>query len=960
MKGGNGGRGGDVKIHIKKCDVFLLAVMDCDAPDLVAGGAAGSKGKHGRGGKGASGGIGGDGKVRRQGWVIGVNSAADGATGSNGRSPTHSLNDGETGPSGSFEVVVEDFDNIPRSYPGVFDIRIRDICVHGECTIIGSGFEFGSLIHFESAEVENIGQMAFPACNHVLLQMTTPGHAILKVTPEQNGTVGELTIGSKNIGHGEHGISSGRLGFTSSNPRCLHENDTEPIRIQIPFAISTALKGGPGISCSLPLTSLLSRHERSVCFGYPIENRGGFHGITSLTKGEPATVDFEILNTSNRAMGTKSSEGRPVFLRFYLADTDEHIGRHLGFSIIDKTKQCPCDENVEGALAGKGYTYAVEEILPGASQTITARLVLDNTISSYQKINLQVEIRLGIKDSSENLIIQRRRHVLTCEPTENTFFSSDVVLVTSEAISQEQYQTWIRLLRNKLGLSPQIFSVSRYGSLDPNFSLEDGTRLSDAFLGKLVIVLNEPLSGTLWDGMSPLDLIPPNSIGRSSTGYHETTRWLIVSAGGDHHTIASKLLCSYGNLAENSSSIRTQFPNVALYRQEVQRMVDQEASRGSIMTPSDKIIYEVPTSETSVAKEAEWLQKVDGLRQYTIVYSAQKMDIIIEFCRSRNPGAVVNADDFSTKSVFSREMMLGVAKAMSCNQRAMSLVKALQLNHDEDWLQALQIAATSELLAEVRYVLDGNLALDDDVDDCFPTLRSLTDNIDVLVLLRDSLTDEALATRMTKSLSTLVGRLSAVAESKDLRPRVKVIKANSTQQALTSAVKRIRRQWRQVMQQSLIDSTKKDIKEQVYALLGIDRTPNSGRKVGARTKGQGGNVRADWMTGLSFLHSCHNTTLYDGVVSERIIDLDQGLHRKAFQERASPAVHVFDKSTRVQMSTDKIFEVSMKLHQLRNGFTRTGTEEDDQKNEKEMNLNADGVRVGDRGENDTDDDSVSV
>ncbi|KAL3906028.1 MAG: hypothetical protein SGARI_004187 [Bacillariaceae sp.] len=237
--------------------------------------------------------------------------------------------------------------------------------------------------------------------------------------------------------------------------------------------------------------------------------------------------------------------------------------------------------------------------------------------------------------------------------------------------------------------------------------------------------------------------------------------------------------------------------------------------------------------------------------------------------------------------------MLSLAEALSPGQRAQCLCDALVHDRTTRCLSVLVLATTSELIREVSYLLDGSVALNDEEKDCFPSIASLTDNVQFLLLIEECKSDASLRERVKKCLTSLVTRFSAVAESKDLRPRISSSQGKKftvMQTALETAVNRLRRQWRSVMEPKLIENGKTRLKEEVYALLGIDRgsSDEPRKKLGMFGGATQSYVRAgnNWMHGLAFIHSNQNKKLCrsvkedsdggEAVVSQRIVELGLG------------------------------------------------------------------------------------
>ena len=178
------------------------------------------------------------------------------------------------------------------------------------------------------------------------------------------------------------------------------------------------------------------------------------------------------------------------------------------------------------------------------------------------------------------------------------------------------------------------------------------------------------------------------------------------------------------------------------------------------------------------------------------------------------------------------------------------------------------------MIREVCYMLDGKFTLDDKMTDCFPTLGCFTDNVEILILIRDAQSDVVLRHRVAQELSDLLARFEAVAQSKDLRPRIQRSVRSSKKamnETLEDSVSRLRRQWRSVVDLKLAEQKKQDIKNEIKTLLGIaGDAPAGGKSI---------NVRAgnNWMHALAYVHSSHNSKLFEKkcVCSTRFVELDE-------------------------------------------------------------------------------------
>ena len=104
------------------------------------------------------------------------------------------------------------------------------------------------------------------------------------------------------------------------------------------------------------------------------------------------------------------------------------------------------------------------------------------------------------------------------------------VFVSCASTTKEQFNAWSDLLTKRLGLGVKYYSVSMYGTFDPDFRPPNGgIELAQSFMGKLVIVLDD-IFNPLDESFSRMELSRMIRNGsQSQTWVHEQEHQL---AGG--------------------------------------------------------------------------------------------------------------------------------------------------------------------------------------------------------------------------------------------------------------------------------------------------------------------------------------------------------------------------------------------------------------------------------------------
>ena len=878
--GSCGGRGGDVTFRVSKTDAYLLTAVDylvaaADISQKICGGEGGRKGSHGQGGKGGDGGKGGasfPAQSKRNGFrqkqkAVTMKGGADGPRGADGESQNAFLMDGPQGRAGTLKICVEG-----TSYSSLFDMRLLSCKMIGQSEI-GESYEFGSVVSLEAIQVKNVGGMPIPAGFPVELSLVEVSQAPLLLPLEGDDSPSlsldissDIVVDEARASQGHHKV------FTLADVHDSNESDFDPVTRKTSFRVAATLRCDNGFSRVL---GTFDQSPKELHFRFPVENTSGIEGSSCICPMEPMKFSFVLSNVCSFGLGKASSTKRSLLVKVRVAETNE------GGASPDEIEFAPCDTSGDQTklpgdlvkVGNDGQLIDIPKLEANESTHVCSKIRFSEDVNPYSKVALLMEIRLQVlgqqsphRNPPDGTTIQRRVIMLTCEPRYEPSDDADVVIITSAATSFKMYSGLVSVLE-EMSLSCETYSLTRYGSLLPDFKVESGVRLRVAFAGKLVVLLNDQFQPNYGSSelFTPLHMLPPGGI--VADIFAVSTRWLII--GNSTLRPRQDLLSSY---LHKPKATHKEFPHQASFYSFIQSRIAKEAAACKIEPFTNVEYYKVPfkVQDKEAAKNVgAWLARNDGLRQYTVVRNdkAARLEVYCEYCRSANPGIYIPSADET--DVRGKKMMLAIAESLSPPMRSHKYVVNLRCGASDKCLEAFRFASVGELTHEVSYLLDGSISLNDHEEDCFPTLGSFTDNIEFLTLIRDSRDDSTLRNRLQEELSDLVGRFEAVAMSKDLRPRNPIARnsAVSMHDTLMVAVGRIRRQWRSVMSVTRIDKTKQDLKARIKTLFGI----------GDNSKKKNVNVRADnkWMHGLAFVHSTDDGD--SRLTSRRIVELDQDL-----------------------------------------------------------------------------------
>lgn len=900
----------------------------------------------------------------------------DGGEGADGLTPTWDIATGDMGDTGTFEIQETDSDGFVTTYPGRYNLAFENLELEGNSPMADpSECEFGDVISIRNIKVKNTGQMPLPRFQEV--HFCIKDAADPNVTPLISRKDAFLSTSGDTVEPGDFCISEGELNFFAGFPgEVADEYDFEPLQQTTHFHIQ-AFQYGPIKLSGKERTSDFKReytnfHENdgktvNLQFGgdkltardegvtvnlrYPIENTDGLKALRSLCPGEETIVSFGLDNVGAVTLGgfdvenAKSSPRRVAVRYFYLRSTrlfdmpsdQVHCSTHRSGASSPASGGEIENTSTVIDLLDNTRLIDVPEIAPGESHNFKTKLALGNDVPVYTRMALIVDVFIatlplprGMKMDQDSYssdkrmppmsVVQRRKLEFICEPRFNVDQEDvQVVLVTSYATTRVQYDAWTTaVLTETLSLKYQIYSVSRYGTLDPNFELENGTTLKEAFRNKIIILLTEPFRENARDKetISPLDLLP-NGTMQQASGYDASTRWLIVGAGQSKN----KRLLQQHLMVDTDDDV-IEYSDVASYQKHVQKLVDARAMVGrekeDLPIRKDVINVSLLTSGSSSSKEhkadqklrkaaeslAEWLKQTDPLNQYTIEYyhalssSPNKKSMLIKrkkaclivrrgYCRSMN-SVVCVAGKYTAepKQIKSNGIIMSIAEVMSQEKRVAYLAEAIRNQMPEMVITAFKYACVSDMIRESNNFLVAEMKMNDDLELCFPSIGSLLDSVEMLALLRDCKSWQDLKKRTSDELSDLLARLELVANSKDLRPRIALMnhgQKKTTLEAMSDIVARLRVQWKPVISNARVEDVKKALKEEIKEFLKED----TGKKVL--------NVRVDrrWIQGLNYVHSTENDSAF-GIAntSRRLIELDIDTQTENYKIPA-PSVRVY-------------------------------------------------------------------
>jgi len=941
--GANGGDGGHVTVQVNEKDTYLLMAVDpCRfRQNLLLGGEGGKPGEHGIGGKAGNGGKGGksltilEGEKKKK--VI-IPGGREGSPGADGVTPPWELRNGEDGRIGSFKIEVLD---AKKSYPGIYDISFENLHLEGTSPMANpSDCEFGDIISIRNIKIKNIGQMPIPKNQEIHFCIKDDEHP--NVNPLIARKDAFLPAGTK-CGEGEVAVSEGELRFFSGFPGEVDDDyDFDPLKQTARLHIQ-AFQYGPihidgktrksdfkkeflnfhsadkgmtyNLSYAIGSEEPLTSKEDGVVINlrYPIENSDGIKALRSLNPGEETLISFNLENVGAEPLGGYRVDNidspRRLALRcFYLRSRKYDLPVD---SVCFSSHHTDDQEGTEVDLSSSPSLIDVPRIAPGNTHDCKNRLSLGNETPLYSRMALIVDVFIqslpvpkGINVSMENYdedsrkppmsIVQRRKIEFICEPKFEEKDGAKVVLVTSLATTRIQFETWTRfVLTETLNLEYEIFSVSRYGTLSPTSTLENGKTICDVFRNKLIVVLTEKFKENERDEeyISPLRLLP-NGCMQQISGYDSSTRWLLV--GANDTQIKQQLQLHLAGALKGPPV----FPDIASFQKSIQSMVDDRATLGRVEDELPIREYSInvalpPTARDSNIRQklkkvaesvADFLRNTDPVNQYTVEYldldfetekkgilKRKRTNLIVRqgYCRTLNSATCVFGKRTSEpEQIKSDGMIMSIAEAMAQEMRVSLLADAIRNNRCECVIKACKFAIVSDMIREASVFLESEMKMNEDLELSFTSIGTLLDSVEMLSLLRDCKTWKELKLKVGRELTDLLARLEMVANSKDLRPRFALLgtsQKKATKEAMIEIVDRLRVQWKSVIASNEIEEIKIDLKKQIKEFLQED---TGSKNVNYRARGR-------WLQGLNYVHSTENDSAF-GVAnsSKRLIELD--------------------------------------------------------------------------------------
>ena len=306
----------------------------------------------------------------------------------------------------------------------------------------------------------------------------------------------------------------------------------------------------------------------------------------------------------------------------------------------------------------------------------------------------------------------------------------------------------------------QVYSVSRYGSLDPFFKIENGKFLRDVFKNKLIILLTEKFKAMPRDeeSISPLDLLPHGCMQQSS-GFDQSTRWLVV---GTNEAIHKEMLNSH---LGKDTKVEGDYPDISTFQKQTAKFLDERSELGrageDLPLRTDVISVSIKGSKAvkKLKKESEslaaFLKEKDPLSQFTIEYidvardemgdgpqggkrrlrrasfmtlrkSKSSSILVIRRGYSRTMNSVVCVMGKYTsegKTIKSKGMIMSIAEAMSKEMRLdVFLCLIIRLDFPDESIKALVFAAVSDMIRESSVFLDCDMKMNDDLELSFPPI----------------------------------------------------------------------------------------------------------------------------------------------------------------------------------------------------------------------------------------------
>lgn len=645
-------------------------------------------------------------------------------------------------------------------------------------------------------------------------------------------------------------------------------------------------------------------------------------------------LGFLLKNTSNQSFGESSETGRALFVQLYYGNDTAYE-----FPLADVVVRGPGGEKLDidpvGRAPGKeGYRRVVTFLPHGGKTTIqlsfkfnakdarpASRAALQADIY-LQKIPTLVPNGTPLPDKRKRLI-QRRIFVASYQPKFDEQVEADVVLVTTVASSADQVGAWQALVADRLGLTTQIFSMSRYGHIDAD-DVAEQKKLQELFHGKQVVILNDEYCPLPNDEIQRKLLHRPSEFMRSAFDYDLSTRFLVVGGRSDSVGHMSPRATGVHTIAGDRSNDRFEVSdkeNRKTFLSELKTSLDEERSSGfstDRAMPSCQVVRIKTTSrrqpkpekidrllEKRCKKLGRRLERHDKVRHYRVEWSTHvpravekekrsmfscwdvgELRVYAGPARYQNSMVLVGEESdrsnlTSEQSISSLSMLYSFLLSSSldtkldCYSRSLRLLADGSYEHDEV-CEVARDCIVGDYVWDVANYYDARLKIED------PRLRSdtitgLLANGSLGDVVEDARENEQLREVVTRHFSALLAGLKSAAKSKDLRPWWSPFsRKHGTRKAMRETIALLEEAWTHVLDVEQIASHRKTIDEDVKAHIKKER-----KKFWLRRKGR-------WRAALGVVFSPQNEKRYprspgfscSSVRVRRLGELDNGASTK--------------------------------------------------------------------------------
>lgn len=923
--GAHGGRGGYITYVLDEEDSYLLMRVGGVDPKegagtRVQGGSGGRSGIHGSGGRAGSGGPGGrsyswtESYQRRDanGYIYTdyntyTNSGGySGVSGRRGATPTFPLYSGTDGDNGLVQIRLKTQKGETSIYDRRYDLafqksRHRHLSDMGEST-----FEFGEIVHITHLLLLNSGRMPTPRQRVVLSFGESFG-----VNPARDTRL--LVARGLSTPPGE--IVSANQGFLSFE--CPYpENgvrDFEPIRKE-GWLKYGAVQLGPE-NKNAPLARLsdfnaaysglhneCSRDQLRMAF--PIENQNGVRGVRSLAAKETTFVLLTVTNRSLQSFGRTSSTGRPLSVQFQYVQDDEY---EIDLDQIRVRSQSGDIVSVEpGRRGDRGYKVDIPFLEAGSDCLVQVSFKLNTEADMVRpgaQAGLQAKIYLddipvlnpdGSSTPRQNpkRLIQSRLFEASCQPKFTITQDVDVVILTTTANKADQIDEWFKLV-GRLGMSSQVYSVSRYGHVSPEEVVE-GELLKGLLKGKLIVFLNEEYKPRPNDRQHRNHKARPTQLFNSPYDFDETTKFLMV--GGKLNAV-EQLTPDSDSYSVAKGCISIDATNRKEFKELIKSDIEDERCTGFAESPRStpkkftvqikKSFFREPNrdrTERVLSKRCKkmqvWVNRQDNLRHDKVTWIAKSPEIVNESLlknvwrigelqitlgvpSTQKSVVWVSEEDggkahlSSPGAIKSNSMTHAVLSALSIEKRIDCFVKALRaLGGDEDDLDAKTFAVVcrdclvNDFLADIASYYHGRFKVED-TRVRSRTLRILSMHDELGNFIDECLGDDDLKAIAAEELGALVAALRCCATSLDLKPWWNPLSRKfSVCKAMREAVAELEANWFNIFDEEKVKGMTKSIRDEAKKHIKEDR-----KKTWLRARGR-------YRAALEHLHSPTNVRKY--------------------------------------------------------------------------------------------------